>query len=581
MVPVWQRRYSWDLRDWADLWKDLIRVQAGQAHNHFVGSFVLKAQQWSGLPSEARRYFVVDGQQRLTTLTIIIAAIRDRLARLESTDDARADTSAAYTSQLLRNLNLRDGHRQRLVLQEPDQSRLQAIVDGISPEGDDSLIGKGYRYFADQLRLTSKDEAEALLSTILVKVSAVWVTLEDGDNAHRVFQTLNAGGKPLRQSDLVRNYFFLLLDLEGDAFYNERWKVLENDLTSKELEEYFVAWSISQGYTGSKGSLFSYFQRDLSSHETSVDEIKAYGEALTSTSRLFHWIRKPEDAQLDSATKKTMIDLRNWGTLTAEGLLLFLLRARADDRLTDNDLERALEYVLSFMARRMMGGFEPQLHKSIFVATTLKVRQRSDLSGPGLVDFLRFVLSTGEDVRTWPTDDLVRQRIVSTPLYTSPRSAWVFSILERINRQLFTFEQHAPGPFERAGFQVEHVMPQKLTEDWVSDMTAWGVESPVRTHQTRLHVLGNLTLTRINAQLSNHRFEQKRAMLQDDTLRLNVPIAEALTWTEARIDERSRSLADLGLAAFASPLDADEISASLFDQNGAADLDVPEDLDED
>ncbi|OLT20704.1 hypothetical protein BJF81_15960 [Ornithinimicrobium sp. CNJ-824] len=163
------------------------------------------------------------------------------------------------------------------MLQAHDANRLNPIVNGPAGELSDAPIDRAYDFFARGLEHLMTEELEDLLSIVLVRMMAVWVVLEDNDNAHRVFQTLNAGGKPLRQADLVRNYFFLLLGDAGDDFYHSHWQLLEADLPAKELEEYFVAWTITQGHTGAKQSLFRYFQSDLSSTEEDASAVLAYG----------------------------------------------------------------------------------------------------------------------------------------------------------------------------------------------------------------------------------------------------------------------------------------------------------------
>lgn len=575
LIPLWQRRYSWSLSHWRELWRDLSRLRSGEAPSHFVGSVVLHALKWSGLPSEARRYWVVDGQQRVTTLTVLVCAIRDRLARLEPDNQARTKTMESYTSQLLLNTTLKAVHQQRLVLQDIDRGSLEPIIDGGGVESPGTLVEKAYDYFAGQLASMDKADTEKLLTNVLVDLNAVWVTLEETDNAHRVFQTLNAGGKPLRQVDLVRNYFFLLLGEQGDDFYKDHWRTLESDLSAHELDDYFVAWSVSQGHTGGKDSLFTYFQADLTGNENNIGAIIDYGTGLVEASRLFGWIRKPEDMPLEVA-RGSLIDLRNWGTRPVEGLLLHLLRRHTSGQLGEEHLTNAFEVVLSFLSRRMLAGYEPQLHKSITVSTTSKLRKRPELENADLVAYLRAILSQGGDVRTWPSDELVMERITSNPLYTRPRRAWVFSILERINRMLFEYQKHAPPALDRTKFTIEHVMPQTLSQKWEQDLVDWGVDSPSRLHATRVHVLGNLTLTPINPELSNKTFSEKVPMLKDDWLRLNNKLVEASTWTEAHIDERSRSLVKLALQAIVPPMSADELKGVSVDETSTA-APAPED----
>jgi hypothetical protein len=577
LVPIWQRRYTWDKQDWLELWKDLEHLQAAPNASHFIGSIVLKALPWRGLPSEAKRYWIVDGQQRAITLTLLAAAIRDRLARLSGSDEDRVEVSRAYTDQLFRNASLKEGHQERLVLQAQDASRLSPIVDGLAGvDLSDAPIDRAYDFFAQAVRDLTASELEGLLSTALVRMMAVWVVLEEGDNAHRVFQTLNAGGKALRQADLVRNYFFLLLGDAGDEFYNAHWQLLEADLPARELEEYFVAWTITQGHTGGKQSLFRYFQEDLSSAEEDESAVLNYGRMLTRTARQFQWIRSPEDSPLESA-KDLLFELNAWGTVPAEGLILLLLRQFTEEKLDDASLAEALELVLSFMARRMLAGYEPQLHKDIFVRAAHRLRARKDLEGRDLVTFLRYTLSRGADVRSWPTTDLVVSRVTSNALYTAPRSHWVKCILQRAARTLREPQDPAPASQD---LHVGHVMPESLTPQWVEDLSNWGVEHPAGLHELRVQVLGNLTLIEGDSPLLQATFDQEKAALAASGLTINRMICSESSWTGHEIDARSIELAKRVCQTYVEPMDREALRTSRF-ADAAADSVLSETTDSD
>jgi hypothetical protein len=558
LIPVWQRHYSWDRPQLKELWTDVRRVQEEDLNSHFLGSVVLNALPWSGMPSEARRFSVVDGQQRVTTLTLLICALRDRLAQLTDSEDHRARVTAEYTSQLLQNANLKEGHRDRLLLQEKDAAVLKPLINGTWNGSEDSRVEKAYAFFKTQISGMDKPELEGLLAIVLTRLTAVWVTLEGGDNAHRVFQSLNAGGKKLNQSDLVRNYFFLLLGQLGEAFYDSHWRQLESDL-GKDIEEFLVAWTISQGYSGGKDSLFTYFHKDLLTHETDPQAVLAYGTEMSAVARLFRWIRKPADCTLGEPAKKALTDIANWSSVPAEGLILWLLRRNQDGKLVESNLVDCLEFVISFMARRQLAGMQPNLHKPIFVSAARRLRAHSEYENQDTVDYLRFLLSEGDEVRTWPNDDAIKLACRVTPIYSTARSRWAFLILERINRTLFDNPKHVPA-LNRGKYSVEHVMPQTLTPSWESDLKAWGVENPRQLHEGHLHVLGNLTLTPINSELSNLPFEEKREKLSDDWLRLNQDVAASTMWTEHRINERSTALAGLTCTAFARPCHATEMA---------------------
>lgn len=560
LIPIWQRRYTWDRPEWLELWKDLQNLQDKPDATHFIGSIVVKELPWRGLPSEAKRYWVVDGQQRAITLTILAAAIRDRLAWLAGTDEERIAVGRAYTDQLFRNASLKDGHQERLVLQAQDASQLNPIVSGPAATLSDAPIDRAYAFFAERIEDLTAEHLENLLSLVLVRMEAVWVILEERDNAHRVFQTLNAGGKPLRQADLVRNYFFLLLGDAGDDFYRQHWRLLEADLSPKELEEYFVAWTITQGHTGAKQSLFRYFQADLAAVEEDADSILDYGRLLTSTARQFQWLRRPEDSPLVAA-KAALLELRAWGTLPAEGLILLLLRRFVEDKLDDGQLAEGLGYIVSFLARRILAGFEPQLHRDTFVRVAQQVRGRDDLDGADLLSFLRYTLSRGVEVRSWPSNALVMARATSNSLYTAPRANWVKSVLLRAanvmkdGEDVLTFEE----------VQVAHVMPEELSAEWVRDLADWGVEHPAGVHQARVDVLGNLTLVKTTGPtFRGEPFAVVKSRLEDHGLEINDGIVDADAWTEAAIDERSSRLAQLACDTYVEPLSLEELTASPF-----------------
>lgn len=564
MVPLWQRRYAWQKDQWTALWTDLMRVDEASKMDpkvsHFVGSVVLHAQEGTGLPSESHRYLIVDGQQRITTLTILICAIRDQIARLETDVEARDRTIDLYTSRYLRNTNLAEDHKERLVLQQPDRSALKLLVDGGGERTGSTLVEQAYEYFSGALARLSGERVQSLITVIAKRLTAVWVVLEPGDNAHRVFQTLNSGGKQLDQSDLVRNYFFLLLGEKGDAFYQQHWKHLESDIPQGRLQNYLAAWSVSQGFTGSKSALFSYFQEDLGGSEHDKEAVIAYGKSFVSAAGLYRHLLFPEEwASVSQATRETLATLARWGTEPAEGLLLYMLRTHQSGLINDLELREAGELVLSYLARRFLAGYAPNRHRSIFVRVAQKLRDRADLVGPSLVSFLRALLSELEGDNAWPSDAFLSERVVSTPLYTPPRSKWVFIVLERLNKEYFDFEANVPA-LDDSKFTVEHILPQRPSIEWETDLLAWGIPSVQSLLDTHKDVLGNLTLSATNSQLSNKSLSKKQEILKDDTLRINTALLHADRWDPARINQRGQELIQKAASAFSPPMTKNQIA---------------------
>jgi len=586
LVPLWQRRYAWREAQWRELWRDLLRVkmatEEGGPANHFVGSVVLHAQEGTGLPSEAHRYLIVDGQQRITTLTVVICAIRDHIARLAIDDAERNRIRELYTSRYLRNTNLAPDFKERLVLQEPDRAALAILIEGGELSAT-SLVGEAYRYFSAALAEMSSDEALALLTHISKRMSAVWVVLEPGDNAHRVFQTLNSGGKQLDQSDLVRNYFFLLLGEKGDAFYEAHWKNLEADVPTNKLQSYLAAWTISQGHVGSKGSLFAYFQSDLNPSEYTAEAVFEYGVKFVEASRLYRKLLVPTEFSAASAeTKGSLRSLARWGTDPAEGLLLYLLRRLEGGAISDALFGEACEIVLSYLARRFLAGYAPNRHRSIFVRITQRLLAREDLIGEDLVNYLRALLSDLDGENVWPSNAFLAERVHGTPVYTEARRKWVFIVLERLNRTYFHYAANAPEWIDDASYTVEHILPQRPAAAWAADLASWGHPSVSELIETHVHVLGNLTLSATNPQLSNKRFVEKQAIYADDTLKLNDSLLSLARWAGEEIDARGIELATRAADAFIRPLSRFEIDALEFfnPDEDALPADEPDDLGE-
>ncbi|WP_161972571.1 DUF262 domain-containing protein [Curtobacterium sp. HSID17257] len=585
-VPLWQRRYAWQRDQWAALWSDLMRVEEASSGDapisHFVGSVVLHAQEGTGLPFESHRYLIVDGQQRITTLTILICAIRDQIARQEQDGDRRDQVITLYTSRYLRNTNLADDHQERLVLQQPDRTALSLLVNGGERTGT-TLVEQAYEYFSAALSRLTSARVQSLIRIIAKRLTAVWVVLEPGDNAHRVFQTLNSGGRQLDQSDLVRNYFFLLLGEDGDEFYDLHWKHLESDIPQGRLQSYLAAWSVSQGFAGSKSALFAYFQDDLGGSEHNKSAVLEYGKSFVKSAALYRHILFPEEwVDVDTATRGTLKTLARWGTEPAEGLLLYLLRAHQAGTVDDAELGTAGELILSYLARRFLAGYAPNRHRSIFVRLAQKLRERDDLRGPELVKFLRALLSELDGDNAWPTDAFLAERAIGTPLYTPSRTKWVFIVLERINAEYFDYKANVPGSLNDSSYTVEHILPQRPSTDWESDLLSWGVGSVQNLLETHKDVLGNLTLSATNSQLGNKSLAQKQNIYKDDTLRLNLGLITVDRWDAARINQRGQELIYRAGKAFAPPLSKQQIaSLGFFDSSrDSLGADVSEDSDE-
>ena len=238
-VPLWQRQYTWQIADHRLLWRDILE-QYGQASDggaagrsgHFLGSVVL-----SPVPSAASdvaSFLIVDGQQRLTTLMLILAAIRDAAAKT----DGRA--IERYNELYLINKFQQGEARYRLLPTQADRSSFFACVTRGAGAGGQDPIGQAYRFFRSHVELLGPDDEpldlDRLTAAVVERLAVVDITTGQGDNAHRIFQSLNATGVGLTQADLLRNLVFMLLPTKAGEVYEEIWRPMERLIGFDNLE---------------------------------------------------------------------------------------------------------------------------------------------------------------------------------------------------------------------------------------------------------------------------------------------------------------------------------------------------------
>jgi uncharacterized protein with ParB-like and HNH nuclease domain len=232
-VPLYQRTYSWQEPQLKRLWADVTELAKDRADNpdasHFVGSLVLAPSPSNG-PAGVQEFLVIDGQQRLTTLSILLCALRDHRASAESEEHRQR-----IDEQYLLNKWKPEYHRFKLVPTQADRASYTACLQSTPQAGGADQIGAAYRYFVAQLA-DADDEAsdiERIENAVINGLSVVSVTAHHGDNVHRIFESLNNTGLKLTQGDLLRNYLFMRLPTRGEAVYESLWLPLQDKLTSE------------------------------------------------------------------------------------------------------------------------------------------------------------------------------------------------------------------------------------------------------------------------------------------------------------------------------------------------------------
>lgn len=541
-VPLYQRVYSWGPKQIDQLWDDLIEIaearRAGGTPSHFIGSLVLAASPDNGVVG-VHKFLVVDGQQRLTTLSILLAAIRDHLS--ESDGQEHRDRIDA---QYLVN-KYEAGKPPKLVPTQADRSAYLAIVRASAEAGGEDAVGAAYRRF--RVKLAEIDDPEdphdiaAIENAVLRGLALVAVTAEAGDNAHRIFESLNNTGLRLTQSDLLKNHLFMRLGDRAEEVYEALWRPLEDKLGAENLELLFWLDLVQNDEKAKQSDTYLGQQRRFDTLTTPA-EVEAEIRRIAKLGDVLATILKPEREQ-SQALRKRLERIRAWGSTTAYPIVMQVLAQRAAGRASDEKAIAALLCLESYFVRRIViGRATAGLNRTLLQAVGA-ITEASDVEAA-----LRDYLSEGR--KHFATDAQVREAVTTVPFYWQGRASQKKLILLWLEESLRPKE-----PVDAKQLTIEHVLPQTLTDAVRAEFAAsLPAEAEVALeHELLVHTLGNLTLSGYNSELSNRPFSQKRTMLAESGVRMNQTIAEHPTWGASEITERGQALAERIIGLWPGP----------------------------
>lgn len=549
VIPIYQRTYSWTDKQCRQLWDDILR--AGSSENiavHFIGSIVYVEQGLSQVTHQAP-LLVIDGQQRLTTVALLLEALARALGDSEPVDGF----SAAKLRHYYLSNPLESGDRYfKLLLSQTDDASLKAIIKNTEPPKEPSLrVTQNFALFTGLLAEQKADLAPVCRG--LAKLVVVDIALSrDQDNPQLIFESMNSTGKELSQADLIRN--FILMGLEPGLqtrLYEEYWRPMEQDFGQEAYGTQFDSFmrhylTMCTGDIPREREVYEAF-KDYSC-TTSVRE--AGIEALVKEIRVFarYFCALALGREPDAALKLAFHDLRELKVDVAYPLLLELYHDYANETLSAADFAAAVGLVESYVFRRAICAIPSNSMSKTF--TAFGKRLKKDRYFESIQAHFLLLPS----YRRFPSDDEFRRDLQTRDLYHFPRRSFWLRRLENHGRK-----ERVPVD----EYTIEHILPQNpdLSAAWKQALG----EEWERVQQQWLHTLGNLTLTGYNAEYSDRPFADKRDMVggfKQSPLKLNAGLGHVETWNEAAIQERAGRLADQALAVWTAPkLDAATLSA--------------------
>jgi len=541
IIPIYQRTYSWTESECRQLWDDILRTgQNDRIHAHFVGSIVYIEKGLYQVSSQSP-LLVIDGQQRLTTVTLILEALARALPEGEEPVDG-------FSAKKLRNyylLNpLEEGERgYKLLLTQTDkQSLLSLLEQKPYPEPHSLRLKENFEFFEKQLESLGDDLGP--LCKGIAKLMVVDIALNrEQDNPQLIFESMNSTGKELGQADLIRN--FILMGLEPDhqtRLYEDHWRPMELAFGQEAYGQHFDGFirnylTVKTGDIPRVGEVYEAFKGYL--HTPHVSE--AGIDAMVADVHTFasHYCAMVLGKETDPLLRTAFSDLRELKIDVAYPLLLQLYHDYEAGVLPKEELAQMVRWIESYVFRRAVcsiptnsmnktfGNFGKALDKSRY----LESLQAHFLLLPSY--------------RRFPSDEEFRREIKQRNLYNfHNRSYWL--------RRLENHGRKERVPVDE--YTIEHIMPQNpdLSAEW---RTALG-DDWERVHETWLHTLGNLSLTGYNSEYSDHPFDRKRDMsggFKESPLRLNEGLGQLKSWNETQIQNRADRLAQQAAKVWTAP----------------------------
>lgn len=525
LIPVYQRLYSWEIPQCKRLWNDIVEMQKKNKPDHFVGSIVNVAEQ--AMPTGVQKYLIIDGQQRLTTLTLLLIALRD----YASDHEDNSINIQKINGTLLKNEYEKGDDRYKLILTETDKDVLIDLVERkpISPSIKSRLLDN-YHFFYDRI-----SELQISLSEVydsFGKLEIVNITLERAhDDAQAIFESLNSTGKELSESDLIRNHILMGEDQSTQTYlYEQYWHPMEElfdyekqDTTMDAFFRHYLTMKMNR--IPKQGNVYEEFKYyhvkcEFKTVEELCKDLFEYSKYFTDVV-----FTRSDDKELNNIYK----DINDLRMEVAHPFLLKVRHDFHDGVISESDFKEILKLCISYVLRRAICNIPTNSLNKTF-ATFAKYIKKDDY-----LNSVKAFFVLQETYKEFPNDNEFSSAFVSRDIYNMKIRNFILLHLENYENK---------APIELGNRTIEHIMPQnnKLSDSWQTMLGSDWIE----VQKKYLHTIGNLTLTGYNSEMSDKSFMEKMDMkggFKESALRLNEDVINQTEWNEEKIKYRADKLA--------------------------------------
>lgn len=544
VIPVYQRNYSWRAEECEKLFEDLVDSLKTNKRHYFgnIVYYVLDSIVWQGYSELA----LIDGQQRVTTIMLLLAAIRDT----EPDETKRKIITETY----LLNRNSTTKERVKLKQIESDRDIYESIINGNFDESTDSNAGRNYKTFKRLIK-SSGVTTDALLNAIN-NLEVVALDLRLNENKDRsespqiIFESINATGKPLSTADLLRNYLLLGVgDQEQEEYYKDSWLTIEKGVGNDNISDFINKYLIMKiGDNVNKNTEYAEFKKYLRKYE--ITESDALRD-LAHYSEYFSWILQPKQAEkFNKKVADKLLDLKDLKTASMAPLLLFLIEKAACEDILDFNEDELLNVLTALEAWgfrvRVTGLLTSGAFNTISATSILNTIKKNELNGQTNFDEqVIYELSNYKTQDIWPNDSEFAEAFKRYNFYKTYKD-----YVQRKLENYISNDHHNWKPDS-----IEHIMPETLSADWKKRLG----DNYSEIHGEYLHTIGNLTPLNMTDNIinSNDPFRTKLPQYKVSTWRLTFDVwdnfKECEDWGVEQIQKRANILAEKAVEIWRGP----------------------------
>ena len=542
IIPVYQRKYNWKLDNCRQLYEDLKKIVVDHRESHFFGSIVSAV-----VPNGSKiEYHIIDGQQRLTTITLLLLAICN-LIKENQIKASVPHLNEQINQRFLISPWANEEDKIKLKPVKSDRSALEKLFGDEEDFDRRSNLTQNYNFFCEML-LREEISAEDLFAAV-GKLEIISITLDASDNAQMIFESLNSTGLALTEGDKIRNYVLMGLPAKVQGEYYEKyWAKIErcadNDVSSF-IRDYL---SIKQQLTPNINHVYSAFKGYAQKTEMPVD---VFLTDILKYARLYEKLCTCRSGLHEQRLNDCMYRMKRLETVVTRPFLMEVLKLNQDGKLDKDEVLQVFLIVENYLLRRNICEVPTNALNKIFLNLNREIL-RCDNTTEQYVDKLIYELLSKKESGRFPDDEEFAAALSSKQVYQM-RGKYKAYLFERFENFGTVETKDVYTHLDQGTYTIEHIMPQHLTPAW---MEALGKDAS-EIHAAWLHRLANLTLTGYNPNLSNKTFQEKRDAEEGgykaSGLKMNQKLAAKDAWTLTELEERNEEMIRLALKIWKRP----------------------------